>query len=113
MKCKHFLESLLTGYKASTVKVEQPKKKPKNIKSWSKNKEKKAHKQLDKSTLEEPQATDDNAISRDHDNTHEEEEPKKTVARPGDYSWARHFFRRRGRAGKLSRPAHPQVQRPK
>ena len=112
MECKHLLEALLTGYKASTVKVEPPKQKPKNIKSWSKNKEKKAQKQHDKSTPEEPRATDDNAISRDHDNTHEEEQPKEPVARPGDYSWARHFFRQRGRAGKLSRPAHPQVQRP-
>ncbi|KAF2574753.1 hypothetical protein F2Q70_00003268 [Brassica cretica] len=85
MECKHLIEVLFTGYKSGTVKVKPPKKKPKSNKNWSKNKERKAQRQQDMTTPEEPRVADETVIARDRDDTPGEEKPanRRRVLWPG------------------------------
>ncbi|XP_013615530.1 PREDICTED: uncharacterized protein LOC106321846, partial [Brassica oleracea var. oleracea] len=46
--CRHLLDTLFSSYEKGTSNVELPKPRPNGTKSWSKNKEKKTHKNQDK-----------------------------------------------------------------
>ncbi|XP_013700314.1 uncharacterized protein LOC106404108 [Brassica napus] len=57
--CMHLVDALFSSYENGTANIELPKPRPNNTKSWSKNKEKKAQKNQDKSGTQPKRTEDD------------------------------------------------------
>jgi len=93
--CRHLVDALFSSYENGTANVELPKPRQNNAKSWSKNKEKKAHKNQDKAGARPKRAEDDKPEEQDEDEGEaqiEEEQPRNRrrvqviLARPSSSS---------------------------